>query len=254
MPIRLRLTRPRRRSHPQRRPRPARDYRPGPPHPRLRPRQRPLEQRRASKIKGFDEGALATSIPQLGATPLAFQPGSRWVYSAGAAFDTLGYIVEIASGQPLDRFLASRLFQPLGMQDNTFHPGPALNPRIAATYHCDKGAITRLPTDARMLRLYGPNYHGGAGGLYSTADEYATFAQMRLNGCEWNGQRILSPRTVDWMASAFDPDTFPGRAFGTYFWIDPKEKIGGVLMIQVDNTDRQLDRDFEAAVFQAIID
>jgi CubicO group peptidase (beta-lactamase class C family) len=246
----------------------------------------PLSNAEAAKIKGFYEGALATSIPQLGATPLEFQPGSRWAYSAGAAFDTLGHIVELSSGQPLDQFLATRLFQPLGMHDTTFHPAPALTPRIAATYHRDKGAITRLPANARMLRLYGPNYHGGAGGLYSTADDYATFAQMLLNGGEWNGQRILSPRTVDWMASAFVPDTFPGRApgrafglsvqvitnpvaagwrvspgaygwdgaFGTHFWIDPKEKIVGVLMIQVDNTDRQLDRDFEAAVFQAIID
>jgi CubicO group peptidase (beta-lactamase class C family) len=246
----------------------------------------PLSSAEAAKIKGFYEGALATSIPQLGATPLEFQPGSRWAYSAGAGFDTLGHIVELTSGQPLDRFLATRLFQPLGMRDTTFHPGPDLIPRLATTYHRDQGAITRLPADARMLRLYGPNYHGGAGGLYSTADDYATFAQMLLNGGQGNGQRILSPRTVEWMASAFVPDTFPGRApgrafglsvqvitnpvaagwrvspgaygwdgaFGTHFWIDPKEQLVGVLMIQVDNTDRQLDRDFEAAVFQAIID
>ena len=246
----------------------------------------PLSSAEAAKIKGFYEGALATSIPRLGATPLEFQPGSRWAYSAGAGFDTLGHIVELASGQPLDRFLATRLFQPLGMRDTTFHPGPDLIPRLATTYHRDQGAITRLPADARMLRLYGPNYHGGAGGLYSTADDYATFAQMLLHGGQGNGQRILSPRTVEWMASAFVPDTFPGRApgrafglsvqvitnpvaagwrvspgaygwdgaFGTHFWIDPKEQLVGVLMIQVDNTDRQLDRDFEAAVFQAIID
>jgi CubicO group peptidase (beta-lactamase class C family) len=136
-----------------------------------------------------------------------------------------------------------------------------------------------------MLNLYGKEYESGGGGLYSTAADYALFAQMLADGGQGNGKRLLSPKTVEMMASAFVPDTMPGRqpgrafglsvivindpvaagwrvgkgsygwdgAFGTHFWIDPVEKIVGVMMIQVDNSTRQLDRDFESAVFQAIV-
>ena len=137
-----------------------------------------------------------------------------------------------------------------------------------------------------MLTMYGREYAAGAGGLYSTASDYASFAQMLLNGGQGNGQRLLSPKSVELMASIFVPDTMPGRAagrafglsvqvisdpiaagqrvskgsygwdgaFGTHFWIDPVEKIVGVMMIQTDNSVRQLDRDFESAVFQAIVE
>lgn len=246
----------------------------------------PLSSREAGKIPNYYKSTLAKSIPQLGATPLEFQPGSRWAYSAGAAFDTLGRVVEIASGLSFDQFLKQRLFDPLGMKDTSFHPTSEQARRIVTTYHRAGNAVTRLDAKANMLNLYGPEYNAGAGGLYSTADDYAVFAQMLLNGGEWNGKRLLSPRTVEWMASAFVPDTLPGRApgrgfglsvqvvtdpvragyhvskgsygwdgaFGTHFWIDPKEKIVGIMMIQIDNTDRQLDRDFENAVFQAIVE
>ena len=118
------------------------------------------------------------------------------------------------------------------------------------------------------------------------ADDYLQFGQMLLDGGQLNGKRLLSPRTVDLMSSVFAPDTLPGRArgrgfglsvqvvsdpvaagyrvspgsfgwdgaFGTHFWVDPKEKVVGILMIQTDNPNRQLDRDFENAVMQAIVE
>lgn len=246
----------------------------------------PVSSREAAKITNFYGGTLATSIPKLGATPLEFQPGSRWTYSPGAAFDTLGRVVEIASGMSFDKFLKERFFDPLGMKDTTFHPSADMKSRIVTTYHRADGTIKRLDAKAMMLNLYGPEYNAGAGGLYSTAEDYALFAQMLLDGGRANGKQLLSPRTVELMASVFVPDTMPGRspgkgfglsvqvisdpvaagqcvskgsfgwdgAFGTHFWIDPKEKIVGVMMIQVDNTDRQLDRDFENAVFQSIVE
>ena len=120
----------------------------------------------------------------------------------------------------------------------------------------------------------------------STAEDYVQFGAMLAEGGQWNGKRLLSPKTVELMGSAFVPDTLPGRApgigyglsvqvvtnpiaagyrvstgtfgwdgaYGTHFWADPKERIAGVMMIQTDNPDRQLDRDFEAAVWQAIVD
>ena len=74
---------------------------------------------------------LADYIPRLGTTPLDFQPGSRWSYSPGAGFDTLGRIVEIISGQSFDEFLRQRLFEPLAMTDIFFHPAAERLPRVS---------------------------------------------------------------------------------------------------------------------------
>jgi CubicO group peptidase (beta-lactamase class C family) len=246
----------------------------------------PVSNAEAGKIPNAYDGKLSDSIPKLGGTPLEFQPGSRWAYSAGAAFDTLGRVVEVASGMRFEEFLRQRLFEPLGMKETSFHPTAEQLRRVVTTYHREDGKLTRLAENARMLTMYGREYAAGAGGLYSTASDYASFAQMLLNGGQGNGQRLLSPKSVELMASIFVPDTMPGRAagrafglsvqvisdpiaagqrvskgsygwdgaFGTHFWIDPVEKIVGVMMIQTDNSVRQLDRDFESAVFQAIVE
>ncbi len=225
---------------------------------------------------------LADYIPRLAATPLDFQPGSRWTYSPGAGFDTLGRIVEIASGQTFDQFLRQRIFNPLGMKDTFFHPSEDLWPRVPTAYHRESGALVQAQNQNRLVST---TYFSGAGGLLSTAEDYARFGEMLLEGGQLNGKRLLSPKTVELMRSVFVPDTTPGRppgrgfglsvqvvsdpivaghrvspgsfgwdgAFGTHFWVDPKEKIVGVMMIQTDNPNRQLDRDFENAVMQAIV-
>jgi CubicO group peptidase (beta-lactamase class C family) len=226
---------------------------------------------------------LSDYIPRLATTPLDFQPGSRWTYSPGAAFDTLGRIVEVVSGQDFDRFLRQRLFDPLGMNDTFFHPPADRLPRVVTTYHRADGALRGVDS---QVRLSNTTYFSGAGGLMSDAEDYLRFGQMLLEGGQLHGKRLLGSRTVDLMASIFAPDTLPGRtpgrgfglsvqvvnnpiaagyrvspgsfgwdgAFGTHFWVDPKEKIVGVLMVQTDNPNRQLDRDFESAVMQAIVE
>jgi CubicO group peptidase (beta-lactamase class C family) len=226
---------------------------------------------------------LADYMPRLAAAPLDFQPGSRWTYSPGAGFDTLGRIVEVASGLPFDQFLKQRMFAPLGMKDTFFSPPEALWPRVANTYHRADGKLTKVETQNRAVN---PTYFSGGGGLMSTAEDYALFGEMLAEGGQLNGTRLLSPKTVELMRSVFVEDSFPGRgpgrswglsvqvvsdpvragqrvskgsygwdgAFGTHFWVDPVEKMVGVMMIQVDNSDRQLDRDFEAAVMQAVVE
>jgi CubicO group peptidase (beta-lactamase class C family) len=226
---------------------------------------------------------LADYIPLLGATPLDFQPGSRWTYSPLAAFDTLGRIVEIASGLSFDQFLRQRIFDPLGMKDIFFLPSENSLTRIPSTYHRAGEALQK--TDA-INKLFDPGYFSGGGGLMATAEEYAKFGEMLLEGGKLNGKRLLSPTTVELMASVFVPDTIQGRspgkgfglsvqvttdpiaagqrvskgsfgwdgAYGTHFWVDPKEKIVGIMMIQTDNPNRQLDRDFENAVMQSVIE
>ena len=224
---------------------------------------------------------LADYIPRLGKSLLEFQPGSRWTYSPQAGFDTLGRIVEITSGQPFDQFVRQRVFDPLGIRDALFYPTPELEARMVTPYQLDpKGKMVKNPNPGGMQSKV---YFMGSGGLVTTAEEYAKFAQMLVNGGELNGKRLLSPRTVAYMASVHASDTLPGRvpgegfglsvrvvrsavasgsrvsdgsfgwsgAYGTHFWVDPKEDLIAIMMIQTPV--REMRPEFENAVMQAII-
>ncbi len=234
----------------------------------------------AAKMPRKPTDALADYIPRLAAVPLAFQPGSRWTYSPGAGFDTLGRIVEVISGQTFDEFLRQRIFEPLGMKDTFFYPVDKRLSRVATIYQRTPEGLQKAPDQ----RNTPGRYFSGGGGLMSTAEDYLQFGQMLLNGGQLNGRRLLSPTTVELMSSIHVKDTFPGRpagrswglsvqvisdplaaamrvspgsygwdgAFGTHFWVDPKEKVVGLLMVQTSNRDT--DRDFENAAMQAIVE
>ena len=233
----------------------------------------------ANKLGRKPTDTLADYIPRLGSVPLEFQPGSRWSYSPGAGFDTLGRIVEIVSGQPFDQFLRQRIFGPLEMNNTTFFPGESQIARASTRYQKTPNGLTKQEANPPSAV-----YFSGAGGLSSTAEDYAQFGQMLANGGALNGKRLLSPGTVELMASVHAPDSLPGRApgrsfglsvqvvnnaiashyrvsdgsygwdgaFGTHFWVDPKEKVVGILMVQTSN--QELMRDFENAVMQAIVE
>lgn len=208
---------------------------------------------------------LATYIPKLGAAPLDFQPGTQWAYSGYAGPDTLSRIVELVSGQPYDEFLRTRIFQPLGMQDTFFYPPDDRRPRMTTLYRKSPNGLQRAENqDGFSLK----SYFSGGGGLMSTAEDYLQFAQMLLNGGELHGKRLLSPRTVDLMSSNHVGDMFNGKlgrpahgmgygllvgivedsvaaglrvpngsfgwdgAYGTQAWIDPREKMVTIVMIQ----------------------
>lgn len=227
---------------------------------------------------------LADYIPRLGAAPLDFQPGTLWRYSGLLGIDTLSRIVEIASGLTFDQFLKQRIFDPLGMKDTFFALPDDRQSRLMTLY---RRAGDKLEKHPNQEFLTSKTYFSGAGGLISTAEDYFHFAQMLANGGQLNGKRLLSPHTVALMSSNHVGEMFPGQlgrppgmgfgfavevvvdaikadsrrsngsfgwdgAFGTHFWIDPKEKIVAVLMIQTAN--RGLHRDFENAVMQAIVE
>jgi CubicO group peptidase (beta-lactamase class C family) len=167
------------------------------------------------------------------------------------------------------------------MKDVSFSPPPALEPRLVTAYLLDPGGRARK--DPNPNRMQSKVYFSGGGGLVATAEDYAKFAQMLLNGGELNGKRLLSPRTIAYMASVHAPDTLPGRtpgegyglsvrvvnnaaasgarvsdgsfgwsgAFGTHFWVDPKESLIAIMMIQTPARDMR--PEFENAVMQAII-
>ena len=229
---------------------------------------------------------LADQVPNLAKVPLDFQPGSQWTYSLLAGMDTLSRIVEIAAGQTYEQFLKQRLFEPLGMKDTGFFVPADKVSRIAGLYHRTPKGIEKADTPAWLATK---TFFSGGGGLWSTAEDYAQFAQMLVNGGELNGTRILGPRTIEYMATNQVGTLYTGAgaggraeglgfglsmevvldnvranrrtsngsfgwdgAFGTHFWVDSNEKLIGVLMVQTPGTG--VTRDFENAVMQAIVD
>ena len=185
---------------------------------------------------------LAACCDAWAAFPLLFQPGTEWNY--GVSTDVLGRVVEVASGQPLDRFFDERIFRPLGMDETAFLVDEGDAERLAALYTPDPatGKATRLDALGN-LALKRPRALSGGGGLVSTAADYHRFTQMLLNEGELDGVRLLGTRTVRYMAQnhlpggvdleaigrpLFSETTFDGMGFGLGFSVldDPvKNKV-----------------------------
>jgi CubicO group peptidase (beta-lactamase class C family) len=242
----------------------------------------PMSDSDLEKVARKDGETLADYIPRLGATALEFQPGTRWAYSPGAGFDTLGRVLEIASGMPLDEFCRTRIFDPLGMKDITFWPTDAQWRRVATVYEGGPNGLTKAerPNDTMSRNVY----FRGAGGLFSTAESYVRFGMMLANGGQLDGVRLLSRKSVEMLSAAHVLDKLPGRtpgegyglgvrvvtdhaargtllsdgtygwsgAQGTHFFVDPKEELVGVLMVQTPNAEVR--SDFETLVAQSIVD
>ena len=139
---------------------------------------------------------LADMMPKFAAAPLDFQPGSRWTYSPLAGFDTLGRVVEVASGMSFDQFLRERIFTPLGMKTTAFHPGDDRWSSVVTAYHRADGTLAKTENPNR---LQSKTYFSGAGGLVSTAEEYAQFALMlcRRRPVEWQAATQPEDRGTD---------------------------------------------------------
>lgn len=128
-------------------------------------------------------------------TRLAYKPGTGTIYSDLGA-DVLGWVVEAAAGEPLDRFTSRRIFQPLGMVNTGFRPADSLKNRIAPTETSPpRGYPIRGEVhDENAYALGGVVGHAG---LFGSAGDLAIFAQMMLNGGEYNGTRIVADSTVE---------------------------------------------------------
>jgi CubicO group peptidase (beta-lactamase class C family) len=154
---------------------------------------------------GFENGMapgldLESCCDQWASMPLLFDPGSRWNYSV--ATDVLGRVVEIASGQNLDRFFQTRIFDPLGMTDTGFSLDRSDEHRLASLYLADRQGAARLHPhheQAREAAFEPPKAPSGGGGLFSTAHDYHRFTRFLLNRGELEGARLLGSRTVDYM-------------------------------------------------------
>ncbi len=138
---------------------------------------------------------------RLGQGPLLFQPGSSWKY--GSSADVLGAVIEAAAGMSFGEYLKKSFFEPLGMKDTGFFVPEEKRERLVTVYRADeKNGL--VPYREDHLGIFNamdhkPAFESGGAGLVSTADDYARFAQMLLNGGELDGVRILKPRTVRYM-------------------------------------------------------
>jgi CubicO group peptidase (beta-lactamase class C family) len=224
-------------------------------------------------------------IRRLARLPFDAQPGEKWVY--GYNTDILGYLVERVSGMSLADYIGKRITGPLGMTDTHFFLPESKIGRFTPVYGADEGGKLKLIEPAAdNSYVKGPRkcYAGGAG-LLATADNYARFLQMFLNGGELQGVRILSPKTVELMTAdhvgnlysggsegfglgfsvttRLGHDGMPGTpgafawggAYYTTYWVDPVEKLVAVFMTQllpagaIDLHDK-----FKVMVYQSIVD
>ena len=136
-----------------------------------------------------NQGSLERTVELLAKEPLRFEPGAKWQYSPGLT--VCGRIVEVASGQPFDRFLHERIFEPLRMVDTTFFPDAKQQKRVARLYKPSDDKESIVPTEHWLSELGPKRTPNPSGGLFSTATDMARFYQMILGGGQSTGADLL---------------------------------------------------------------
>jgi CubicO group peptidase (beta-lactamase class C family) len=227
---------------------------------------------------------IEENIKKLARLPLHHEPGENWTYSEG--LDVLGYLIEKISGMPFDKFLRTRIFDPLGMNDTWFYLPDVSKDRLVSVQEKKDGQWKRFKGsfyDVDYPVKGARKFFSGGGGLSSTAKDYATFLQMYLNNGTLNGIRLLSRKTVEvimanqigdiWKGNtsyglAFElvnqkgqdaggvgsAGTFDwGGYFNTQYFADPKEKLIGIIFKQTqgkvdDDTKWKFRQMAEAAI------
>jgi len=166
---------------------------------------------------------LPQFIEKFSQVPLAYQPGTRWLYSD--AVDVQAYLVEKISGVPFDKFLDLHIFKPLGMNGVRFTilPTDPDRPQLAAMYtRNDDGSFTRQP-DEEAYRFNGQAWplKPGSFGLVATIDDYMKFARMLAGGGKLGRARVLKPETVQLMATDVMPKEVTEKS-----WLPSKGQVG----------------------------
>ena len=231
---------------------------------------------------------IGESIAILAKLPLHHEPGESFTYSEG--LDVLGYFIEVMSGMPFDEFLQTRIFDPLGMADTRFYlPEPKHSRLVTVQQKNEEGEWEPMPVtfyDPEYPRTGAMTFFSGGAGLSSTVTDYAKFLQMYLNKGEYDGVRLLSRTTINFMMQnqvgdllgnggrdyglAFgivdetgeamggrgSEGTFDwGGYFNTSYFADPNEGIIGLIFKQTQGpTGDQSGWKFRQLVFQAIDD
>jgi CubicO group peptidase (beta-lactamase class C family) len=232
--------------------------------------------------------SLKKEMQKIALAPLAHEPGEKFSY--GLSTDILGYMVETLSGQSLENFLRTRIFDPLGMTDTYFQLPEEKYARLLPLYQdaINGDGIQKSTGKYIDYPMRKGVYYSGGGGLSSTALDYSKFLQMLLNEGEYNGIRLLSRKTIGMMrvnqigtlgsgsiyipnsndkfGLGFEVVTLPGKAlvpisegsfgwggaFGSLYWIDPGEDLIVQLVIQKTGNYTDIRSKFITAVYQAI--
>ena len=228
---------------------------------------------------------IGESVKRLAKLPLHHEPGAKYTYSEG--LDVLGYLVEIISGKPFDVFLKERIFDPLGMNDTRFYLNEAQGTRLVDVHTYQGGKWQEYPTtfyDPAYPKTGAKTFFSGGAGLSSTAEDYAKFLQMYLNGGVYNGIRLLSSVTIamamqNQVGDLWNWDRHYGLAFGvvndrgvalggmgtkgtfdwggyfnTQYFADPNHKIIGLIFKQTSGAGNgdQTGWKFRQMVFSAV--
>lgn len=236
------------------------------------------------------EEPIQATVSRMASLPFETQPGEKFVY--GYNTDILGALVEVVSGEPLDEYLKTRILEPLGMSDTHFYLPKNKSNRLTVVYSSTDSGLQRAPDPGGMVGqgayVNGPrkSFSGGAGYL-STANDYARFLQMMLNGGEFNGKRIISSKTVELMTiNHLGEVSFPwsngtgfglgfsivedlglrgimgsngeygwGGAYHSTYWVDPEEDLVVVYFTQLIPAIGLDDQGkLRALVYQALVD
>jgi CubicO group peptidase (beta-lactamase class C family) len=232
---------------------------------------------------GSDKVTIGDDIKLLGKQPLVHQPGERFTY--GLNVDVIGYLIEILSGEKLDKYFKQYIFEPLGMNDTWFSLPEEKQGRLVKVITEDADhQVTSMPQGSVNYPLLKGTYFAGGAGLSSTTKDYAIFLQMLLNKGEYNGKRLLTRRTVelitcnqigdlnlgvDKFGLGFQITTERGQAvlgvsegsfawggyFATTYWADPKERLVCLLfMQQFPLSHGEIQSKFRALVYQTLTD
>jgi CubicO group peptidase (beta-lactamase class C family) len=232
---------------------------------------------------GSDKIVLGDKIRALGKLPLVHQPGERFTY--GLNVDVLGYLVEVLSGESLDHYFHTHIFEPLGMNDTYFYLPASKHDRLVKAIAEDNNHHLVNATGSFVdYPLVKGTYYSGGAGLSSTIKDYAIFLQMLLNKGQYNGKRLLARRTVDLMTTnqigdlnlgrdkfglGFEITTSSGQErlgisegsfswggyFATTYWADPKEQLVCLLFLQQSPfSHSEIHDKFKAMVYQALAD
>ncbi len=222
--------------------------------------------------KQGEEGSPVNTVDfcnLIGTQPLEFEPGERWRY--GASADVLGAVIEIISGKKLSVFLQEEIFTPLGMADTGFYVPEEKSNRFAMIYELIAGRLEPCSWTHLGLGDFKtpPAFESGGAGLVSTVEDYSRFAEMLLNGGTYGKERILGSKTVEYLSTpqlsaeqllSMDWDSLQGYGYGNlmrvltdpvkaagngsvgefgwdgwtgnYFFVDPKENLIMVYMMQ----------------------
>ncbi|GAB3641154.1 serine hydrolase domain-containing protein [Spirosoma arcticum] len=257
------------------------------------PYEHPLDKRPEFAVPFFNSiksDKLEDVINKLAKRPLLRDPGTD---STGAGFtyglntDIIGRLVEVLSGQSLDAAMRERVLNPLGMSDTYFYLPANKASRLVELYTKTDGPLTlHENADYRNFAVSGAKtYFSGGAGLVSTAEDYARFCQMLLNGGTFNNRRILGRKTIEMMtrnqigaAEVWDRGDKFGLGFqlitekshygdqatpGAYTWggmycseftIDPKEELIMLIFTNVQPYSYYTNfvRKFRTAVYQAL--